>query len=664
MHRWLSAPDLAKLAGIASPNAQKALRRAFTDNLPWNGALLEVRVIQGVRGGRSGRIYVVNPETLPEPLKERWKADKSTPELPLIHGEDAAALRSWWLFTIEPALKHRKGTLERAAAVREIAGREHFRDGERVTLSARTIQRKLDAYECDGLAGLGRRKRMDAGESRVTVSGRWDRAVPLGDAAKHTIADKLNAYVGGLVKGGETAAVIELQAARELAELTVKAGFDPGAAELARICKVPGNLIQRHAQLRNVYTFRTDAKRFHDQRPGILRQAASREPMGLVFGDVHHMDLLVRREDGSIATPKAVAWLDVATGRIWMDVVLLGPGEGIRNTHVMASLVRMMLAWGVPRRLYLDNGKEYKCADFLDDVLKLRSYGLEDAGERQSSIVRAQPYNARAKPIEGVFANLERNHFRLIPGWIGGNRMKSKTANVGRAPEPFPGSFDDFRTAVALAVATYHTLPQKRGQLKGRSPLRAYEEAIAAGWTMTTIDPDALRLAWSEEKPKRVVHQGRIRHDGEVWTCPELQSYLGEYVSLRVPKWGDWTRLPVCDDRGELLGFAERDRPFDHLDPAGARESRTRANRRLQAVKALDRSVPDVNALAERVKLVAAEPQAAAGAAIGVSDAAKRMLAKADESPADKAARKAEEASRRQRERLALYEKFEELRRC
>jgi hypothetical protein len=53
------------------------------------------------------------------------------------------------------------------------------------------------------------------------------------------------------------------------------------------------------------------------------------------------------------------------------------------------------------------------------------------AGDK--TIVRAKPYNARAKPIEGIFGVLETHHFAKLPGWVGGNRMKSKTANIGRA---------------------------------------------------------------------------------------------------------------------------------------------------------------------------------------------------------------------------------------
>ncbi|QJP12373.1 hypothetical protein G3545_01055 [Starkeya sp. ORNL1] len=83
--------------------------------------------------------------------------------------------------------------------------------------------------------------------------------------------------------------------------------------------------------------------------------------MQLVVGDVHHLDMVMLREDGSEAWPKAIAWLDQATNRIRLDLLLLGKGEGIRNADVIASFIRMTQdpAWGMPRGLYLDNESEY-----------------------------------------------------------------------------------------------------------------------------------------------------------------------------------------------------------------------------------------------------------------------------------------------------------------
>ena len=58
-------------------------------------------------------------------------------------------------------------------------------------------------------------------------------------------------------------------------------------------------------------------------------------------------------------------------------------------------------AWGLPSALYLDNGSEYRWADFVDDAMKLIAR-VTFTDDRDSRVVRARPYNAPAKAIEGI----------------------------------------------------------------------------------------------------------------------------------------------------------------------------------------------------------------------------------------------------------------------
>ena len=136
--------------------------------------------------------------------------------------------------------------------------------------------------------------------------------------------------------------------------------------------------------------------------------------MGVVFGDVHHQDVLLPRADGSIFTAKLVAFLDWATNRVFVHPVFLAKGEGVRQEHAIEAFIAMTQdsGWGMPEILYLDNGKEYACLDRMADALQLVSQMRaldDDPGlalallQRASPIVKAMPYNAAAKPIEPAF---------------------------------------------------------------------------------------------------------------------------------------------------------------------------------------------------------------------------------------------------------------------
>ncbi|MCK0195553.1 hypothetical protein MWN34_01355 [Ancylobacter sp. 6x-1] len=53
---------------------------------------------------------------------------------------------------------------------------------------------------------------------------------------------------------------------------------------------------------------------------------------------MHHIEIVIRREDGSEAWPKAIAWLDMATKRIRMDLVLLDNRKGVRNADMRSRI--------------------------------------------------------------------------------------------------------------------------------------------------------------------------------------------------------------------------------------------------------------------------------------------------------------------------------------
>lgn len=469
-------------------------------------------------------------------------------------------------------------------------------DGRWTEITERTIQRKLAAYETKGLAGLGRSKRSDAGQRKTILTRAWDMAVKLPDETKEGIATKAKQRIRNLWANGAARSDVTLLASSYLADLTRDAGFNPGEQQLKELCRLPDNLIEAERRFRKVHVFETNAKAFHDGRRRIKRHGDGLEPMQIVFGDVHHMDVLVRRPDGSVATPKAIAWLDVATNRGRMDWILVEKGGGIRNSDVIASFIRMTQDphWGLPKHIYVDNGSEYNWAEFIGDALKL-SRDLVDYFNPRNPIIRALPYNAAAKTIEGFFGNIERTVFASLPGHIGGDRMNKKTANVGREPVPFDGSFEKFCDD-AYGLIEYHNAKPQHGRLKGISPNTAFRRAVTEqGWKRTTIDPNELMMAFSVAETRRVV-KGVISVGGIEYTCDELVRHPDETVQILKPKFGDWGAIPVLTKSNQFIGVARPDRKYGFTEQAGAVE----ASRR----QALDRKViMDLKSQTQRISV-------------------------------------------------------------
>ena len=665
---WIRVEELATLAGIA----QRRVYRAIALNRSggnWRGVRLIIRRMPG-RGGPGGLRSEVLVSSLPVALQQRWREQRAGElgAVALRDDDDANALRNFKWHVLAPALAHDFGSGERAAAIREITSRTYFFPGETTprAISAETVRRWLRSAG-RGHAGLQKAARRDRGKKHVLVSLRWDRATAdFGRLIQADIADQLKLYVRGLIKAGEATAGVPLKmlAERKLWELTSQAGY--GGGDLRSVCRMPRTFLEPERVYARVHQYRTDRKSYMDHAaPRGLRTRAGLMPMDIVVGDIHPVDILVRRDDGSTATFRAIAWLDLATNRVFVDLVLLEKGEGIRNAHVIASFKRMVAAWGAPRALYLDNGSEYNWAPFIDDALRLidRASGqrlIREIGghERLSQIIKALPYNPSGKPIEGIFAILEQNHLSAIDGWIGGDRMRKKTANVGQEPEPFAGSAAECAALVHSMIDFYHNVPQ-RGALNGRSPYGALADAIASGWSMTAVDDDTFAVAFSE-LTTRTVKQGRIQHGGRFWTCPELDVCQTDKVLVRVPKYEDWTRLPLFAESGELLGFAELQTAYGFRDQVGARDAHRRRKAHKAAVIALDRSAPNVDRVAARqrfVSLMPPAPVAPSGATVGASEEAKRIADDRRETPKQRADRRQQEIDDEQRESLRLDER-------
>jgi len=304
----------------------------------------------------------------------------------------------------------------------------------------------------------------------------------------------LRDYFRGCLNEGASPSTLQLMGGVELEILTRAEGYDPGPEELKRICQIPENFMrEERARWRNSHMYKTDAKGWADKHlPRISRHRDNMWPMDWITADCTKINIYLRRPDGSLATPWAVLFADEATHRFHITLYLLPKGEGISNALVVKAFIRMVTDWGAPGGLYTDNGKEFNWADLIGDLYKL---SLNPFGERGPRHVRALPYNAAAKAlVEGGIAVLERTFMAGEKGYVGGNRMAKKTANLGQGVVPWNGDLKSLQAQIDAHLILYHH-KKKRGTLRGRSPFEVYEAAGKAGWRPTVVDPQALLVA-------------------------------------------------------------------------------------------------------------------------------------------------------------------------
>ena len=668
---WIGNAELADLSGISARMATEAMRNCLSGKT-WRGKSLDVRKAPNPAGTGGSHLQVFVP-SLPNALSQAWhdkNPDIFTPTKAAVATvsfsiatvdavpQQAVSRAKWKESIIALALPYPHRSKQRAAAIKSIAGQLHTDPrGQKVRIPEKTLYGWIAAYEKPehgGLPALVRKQRHDTA-NRVVINRTWDEVCPLNTDLKTKIAGEITTYIKSLWASGVRGwAKVDQLASTKLMQLCHSAGWQTATLEN---CRLGRHAVERFADYKLVAIREKDAKRFADLfQPRVIRSHINREPMEIVFGDVHPIDIYLTREDGSPVTPRLIAWYDLATHRLHATLVLLDKGKGITQAHIASAFANMVSDWGLPLRLYLDNGKEYSwnemiqgfetltglvmnfkqfTADLLTSELA-ESFEQEADGcsdREQNAVVRARPYNAAAKPIEGAFAVLE-TYLASLPGWVGGDRMNKKTENVGKAPIHFPGNLEAFHAAFGKALAWYHATPQgKRSNLKGLSPNEIYKVKIEAGWQPIGCPREVLIFAMSETRTAKVHNRG-IEVDGTWYEGPELAGYRQRKVTVQHAKWAA-DRLILHGKDG--FSWIPRAPIFDALDQQGAihlgRQQKVMTNL-VNGMKSETHRLDMPAEIARHVDALPNAPETPPGLAIDLAPGLQRLIDSSQQSPA------------------------------
>ncbi|TXF11991.1 transposase [Pelomicrobium methylotrophicum] len=455
------------------------------------------------------------------------------------------------------------------------------------------VYRLAEKAKTGGVMALARMgERRDRGQARVLISGRWmDWAARLcaawpqaGDVP--ALADKTRQLVRAAWVGGAPGAFqCWLKASAALAKDLIDAGCpEPLAVELLSIT-CPRKWVEAEGKhFRVAGRALRDGKGVYDHNiTPVRRTAANLKPGDLVCGDITPLDIPVLRDDGSVAYARLVSWHDVATNWLWVDVVLLEKGQGIRRDDVAASFARMAeeAPFGMPRRLYLDNGSEYRWDEMLVACKHLadmtgQQFVADESATAPASrqVVRSIPFHPRGKRIEGVFGRLT-HWLSWWFGYVGGNRMTKKVATLGKGVDPAP--LAEVKRWLNETLADYHVTPQPRAEhMGGMSPQQKLLSFREAGWAPWRIDRLALALAFADRYERKVT-RGTVSVNGVTYYADFLMHIHGT-VTVAVPRilLGAPVPLAYVLDGPRILGWAAPEHTYHLLDQAGAKEAARR----------------------------------------------------------------------------------------
>lgn len=461
--------------------------------------------------------------------------------------------------------------------------------------TAATLYRWVAAWKGGGDVALVDKSRADKGQARVIISATWEaamRSAGVAEARMLEIAAEVTQVVRGLwaQQGKPSWRQVAMLAETRLIALTVA---EIGCAESAarRICKLTRRFVEGERRYSLVALKDRDAKGFYDRTPAVMRTRAALKPGDCVFGDVSPADIPVLRPDGEVAWARLIAWMDAATNMIHITGHLPGKGAGVRREHVALSFTAMCQSapFGMPKRLYLDNGSEYSWAQMLDAWRELTrltqgafggTWDAPMAGEHFGIVTRSLPFKPRAKLIEGAFGNLLR-FMGWHPAFSGSDRMRKKVATLGQGVQPIP--VEDLKGFLAQAVAAYNATPQE-GHLNGKSPAERMAEFLADGFEPYQAPAEVLGFAFGETHEVRC-RMGQVRVGGWTYYDKALIALDGEKVTVRWPRHAP--DAAYVFHRNRFVAAATPMPVFAWGDPEGAKHAAKLASEAREVVEVM-----------------------------------------------------------------------------
>jgi hypothetical protein len=309
---FISVKEFSEIANIPLRTAQFAANNCLMGK-SWRG--------QKITAEKEFATLKIYAPSLPKPLRDKWyKRHAAALKPPIVAPLMLPAPESYdsrmgkevieWQFKltlIAPALDFPKNSKARGTVLSDIAAKPHKTpNGKTVTYTVNTLRHWLKTVE-DGEHKALARKRRPKGLRRVIITRKWDSAAPFDDLQKTIIAAEIENYTRDLWRSGAPGwKKIDLLSSSKLYQLSRAEGWDAAGFD---VCQVGRHWVERHRALALVAIKEKDAKLFADKfTPRIKRNRDGYQPMDVVIGDVHPLDI-VKLHDGREVHARLIAWL-------------------------------------------------------------------------------------------------------------------------------------------------------------------------------------------------------------------------------------------------------------------------------------------------------------------------------------------------------------------
>lgn len=265
-----------------------------------------------------------------------------------------------------------------------------------------------------------------------------------------------------------------------------------------------------------------------------LRDYSSILPNDYYVSDHHLMDVFVRYQDQNkkwhVARPWGSYVMDVRTRKILAWYIRLESPNADVVLYVFSMAIEK---YGIPKHVYLDNGKDYRAKDLFytpskSDEEKILSNLAENLGIEP---IFTLPYHGQSKNIERFFRTLEETFGKMWTTYAGSDAKKRpedlKNLDITKYPtlEQFKKGHDDY-------IEFYNNSPHKGDSMEDKSPNYWYYKLLAEHPEnpQRMVPKKSLFFYLLRVKGTRVIKQDGIEFNKTFYTCTVAETYIGRKV--------------------------------------------------------------------------------------------------------------------------------------
>lgn len=282
--------------------------------------------------------------------------------------------------------------------------------------------------------------------------------------------------------------------------------------------------------------------------PSNLRDYSTLSVNEYLCGDHHLCDLFVFDPQlGKVYRPWLTAWEEMRTRAISGYCIVRTP-----SSRSIAQALQHAIQpggrkrhFGIPKYVYIDNGKDYKCHYLCGESWKEKRFGKIDFDPMTNCVlaelgiepVFAIPFNPQSKPIERFFRTVESSLISQLPGYCG-NKPESRNAHklVSEIEHQKLMTMDEFKMVFETWLENkYHARGHQGDGMDGKSPNQVWDEywQTVKQEPLAIADPRVTYHLFLKRKPEATIHQHGVLIDNTYYYNPIMMYHVGQIAEVR-----------------------------------------------------------------------------------------------------------------------------------